>query len=200
MDRRELLKMIAVITGGVMIGGDALLSGCHTEKGKSRGIFSQADVDFLNEVADTILPETKSPGAKAAKVGEFMTVMVNDCYEERDRKSFYEGISKLDEACNKMHGSGFMKVTPAQRLALLTKQDQEAKEYQSKKGELEEAERKKNKDFAGLSNHYFLMMKQLTLYGYFSSEIGATKAMRYMAVPGKYEGSVPYHKGDKAWA
>ena len=48
--------------------------------------------------------------------------------------------------------------------------------------------------------NYFGMMKQLTLLGYFTSEIGATKALRYIAVPGKYEGCVPYKKGDKAWA
>jgi hypothetical protein len=49
-------------------------------------------------------------------------------------------------------------------------------------------------------NHYFGMMKQLTLLGYFTSEIGATQALRYIAIPGKYEGCVPYKKGDKAWA
>ena len=44
------------------------------------------------------------------------------------------------------------------------------------------------------------MIKQLTLWGYFSSEIGATQALRYVAIPGKYEGCIPYKKGDKAWA
>ncbi|MEN9349871.1 MAG: hypothetical protein RL372_849, partial [Bacteroidota bacterium] len=48
--------------------------------------------------------------------------------------------------------------------------------------------------------HYFTMIKQLTLWGYFSSEIGATQALRYVAIPGKYEGCIPYKKGDKAWA
>lgn len=49
-------------------------------------------------------------------------------------------------------------------------------------------------------DHYFMMIKQLTILGYFTSEIGATKALRYMAVPGKYDGSYPFKKGDKAWA
>ena len=51
-----------------------------------------------------------------------------------------------------------------------------------------------------LPNHYFRMIKELTLLGYFTSEIGATKALRYVAVPGRYDGSVPYKKGDRAWA
>ena len=48
--------------------------------------------------------------------------------------------------------------------------------------------------------HYFGMMKQLTLWGYFTSKPGATQALRYVAVPGRYEGCIPYKKGDKAWA
>ncbi|WP_316834662.1 gluconate 2-dehydrogenase subunit 3 family protein [Pedobacter nutrimenti] len=202
MERRELLKMIALLTGGVMIGGNALLVGCSPGKKKAKNAidFTPEEVDFLNEVSETILPATKSPGAKAAKVGTFMTVMVNDCYEDKDQKAFYAGISQLDAACKKMHGSVFLKVTPAQRLSLLVNLDKEAKEYQSKKGGLEEIERKKNKDFAGLPNHYFTMMKQLTMLGYFTSEPGCTQALRYIAVPGRFDGSVPYKKGDKAWA
>jgi hypothetical protein len=70
---------------------------------------------------------------------------------------------------------------------LLTAIDKEAKEYQAAK----------QKDDP---SHYFTLMKQLTLLGYFTSEIGATQALRYEAVPGRYEGCVPYKKGDKAWA
>lgn len=201
MERRELLKMIAVLTGGVMIGGNALLSGCNSEPAAGRHqLFSKEDIDFLNEVAETILPETKTPGAKAANVGQFMTVMVTDCYETKDQKAFRQGIKDLNAACGKMHKTDFMKAKPEQRLSLLTALDKEAKAYQAKKGELEELERKKDKDFPGLPNHYFLMMKQLTMLGYFTSEAGCTQALRYLAVPGKYEGSVPYKKGDKAWA
>lgn len=201
MERRELLKMIALLTGSVMIGGNALLTGCSsTPKAGQQHLFSKEDIDFLNEVAETILPETTTPGAKAANAGQFMTVMVTDCYETKDQSAFQQGIKQLDAACLKMHQTGFMKASAAQRLSLLVALDKEAKTYQSKKGALEETERKKNRDFPGLSNHYFLMMKQLTMLGYFTSEAGCTQALRYIAVPGKYEGSVPYKKGDKAWA
>ncbi|AOM79156.1 gluconate 2-dehydrogenase subunit 3 family protein [Pedobacter steynii] len=201
MERRELLKMIALLTGGVMIGGNALLTGCNQGHNTLKNnFFTEDEIDFLNEVSETILPETGSPGAKAANVGQFMSVMVKDCYEPNDQKAFQEGIKKLDLACEKMHQTGFMKVSPEQRLSLLLSLEKEAKTYQLKKPELEEAERKKNKDFPGLPNHYFIMMKQLTMLGYFTSEAGCTKALRYIAVPGRYEGSVPYKKGDKAWA
>ena len=187
MERRELLKMIALATGSALIGGELLLSGCTNTPSIGGASFSEEDITFLDEVAETIIPKTSTPGAKEAAVGTFMTVMVNDCYTKDDQKIFHEGIKKLDDACKKTHSSSFLKATPGQRTSLLTTLDKEAKEYQ--KG-------KKKED----PNHYFTMIKQLTLLGFFTSKPGATQALRHEAVPGKYDGALPYKKGDRAWA
>ena len=185
MNRREALSRVAILTGGMVLGAEAFLSGCKTN---TKGVtFSKDDVAFLNEVAETIIPATSTPGAKEAKVGEFMTVMVNDCYEEKDQAIFMEGMKKLDEASKKLNSKTFMESTPEQRNALLVALDKEAKEHQ-KAAKPEDPK------------HYFTMIKQLTLSGFFTSEVGATKALRYVAVPGKFVGSSPYKKGDKAWA
>jgi len=48
--------------------------------------------------------------------------------------------------------------------------------------------------------HYFTLLRQLTMLGFFSSELGATESLRYVAIPGKYDGDLPYKKGDRAWA
>ncbi len=186
MNRREALSSVALLLGGTILGSQAFLSGCKTTTGEG-AVFTATDIAFLDEVAETILPATGTPGAKAAKVGEFMTVMVKDCYEAKDQTIFREGMGKLDEASKKKHSKSFMESTPAQRHDLLVELDKEAKEYQKNK---------KKED----PNHYFRMMKELTLTGYFTSEIGATQALRYVAVPGKYEGCIDYKKGDKAWA
>ena len=87
MDRRELLKMVAAATGGVVIGGEFFLAGCkNPEAGVGvSNTFTESDIAFLDEVAETIFPKTNTPGAKDAKVGQFMTVMVNDCYEQKDK-------------------------------------------------------------------------------------------------------------------
>jgi hypothetical protein len=115
-----------------------------------------------------------------------MTVIVNDCYEKKDQDTFLSGMQKLDEASKKKNGKSFMESTPQQRHDLLVELDKEAKDYQKNKKEDDP--------------HYFTLIKQLTLWGYFTSEPGATKALRYVAVPGRYEGCIPYKKGDKAWA
>ena len=187
MNRREAISSVTLLLGGTLLGAEAFLSGCKNPAADASLSFSATDISFLNEVAETILPATSTPGAKEAKVGDFMTVIVKDCYEAKDQTIFKEGMNKIQEACKKACGKSFMDATPEQRHDLLVSLDKEQKEYQSKK---------KPED----PNHYFRMMKELTLWGYFTSEIGATKALRYVAVPGKYEGCIPYKKGDKAWA
>jgi PBP1b-binding outer membrane lipoprotein LpoB len=200
MNRRDALARVALLMGGAVIGADVFLTGCGPstsgkdtakEEAKAPGSnFKPLDpkqIAYLDEVSDTILPPTKSPGAKAAKVGSFMAVMVRDCYAPADQKIFMEGFEKLEAASQKQNGKGFLDSTPAQRTALLTALDAEQKQY-SKTKKVEEP------------NHYFRMLKELTLLGFFTSEVGATQALRYLPVPGKYDGNVPYKKGDKAWA
>ena len=184
MERRELLKMVALLTGGAVIGGEVFLSGCSNKSVKTGMAFSNDDIGYLDEIAETILPKTKTPGAKDAEVGKFMTVMVNDCYDENDQKIFHEGMKKLDETCKTMHSHSFMKADPTQRKECLVSLDKEAKDYMKSK---------KKED----PNHYFTMIKQLTLLGYFTSKPALTVAFDYHAVPSRYDGAMPYKKGDK---
>lgn len=186
MDRREAVQYIGILLGGTLVGANALLTGCKSETGKDQN-FSTDDIAYMDEVAETILPTTSTPGAKAAKVGQFMTVMVNDSYEEKDQKVFKEGLKKLNDFSEKTYDKSFMEATPQQRHDLLVKLDAEQKQY---------TKDKKKEDAA----HYFRMMKELTMLGYFTSEIGSTKARRYIETPGRFEGCVPYKKGEKAWA
>ena len=187
MNRRDAIGRVALIMGGTLIGSEFLLSGCKSKTPTIQDLFDADHVAFLNEVADTILPETKTPGAKAAKVGDFMAVMVRDCYETPDQEVFLKGIGQIDDAANKKFSKKFMDLDATQKTALLTDLDKEQQAY---------SKTKKPKD----PNHYFRMMKELTLLGYFTSEIGCKQALRYVEVPGRFDGCIPYKKGDKAWA
>jgi len=237
IDRREMIRRVGFLLGSVtFVGGSSLLAACEKEHrvvqaGDQVGQFSKADMDFLDEVADTILPTTKTPGAKAARVGAFMAVMVTDCYDEKEQKIFRDGMTKLDDACRKANNTSFMSATPQQRLSLLEALDKEQKTYTdavqaarrkksssdttttttAKKAESHlESPRKEGglgSDVGGATaitadspTHYFRMMKELTMLGYFTSEIGCTQAQRYAETPGKYDPCVPYKPGDKAWA
>jgi hypothetical protein len=187
MNRREAIGRVGLILGGTVIGAEFFISGCKSTSKKVNELFDQDNVALFNEVGETILPATATPGAKAADVGSFMALMVQDCYKPDDQKIFLKGIADLDDASKKKFGKKFMEADAKQRTELLTDLDAEQKAY---------TKTKKPED----PNHYFRMMKELTLLGFFTSEVGATKALRYIAVPGHYDGNVTYKKGDKAWA
>ena len=103
MNRREALSRVALILGGTVVGANVFLEGCKPgdKKAAAAGTFSDGDTAYLDEIAETIIPTTNTPGAKAAGVGAFMTVMVNDCYDEKDQQVFFEGIKLLNEASDK---------------------------------------------------------------------------------------------------
>jgi hypothetical protein len=187
MNRREALGRVGLILGGTIIGAEFFISGCKPSSKKVNELFDENNVALFDEIGETILPATSTPGAKAAAIGNFMALMVQDCYKPEDQKVFVKGIADLDEASKKKFSKSFMEADAKQRTELLTELDAEQKNY---------TKNKKPED----PNHYFRMMKELTLLGFFTSEVGATKALRYIAVPGHYDGNVPYKKGDKAWA
>ncbi len=188
MNRREALSQVAWILGGTIIGSSLFLEyGCSASPEQKSVFFDQKTVDLLNEIAETILPKTNTPGAKDAQVGLFMDIMVKDCYTTEHQVIFQEGIKALDIECKAQSGKTFMDSTDQERKTLLTALDVQQKAYTGTK---------KPED----PPHYFRMMKELTLLGFFTSEIGSTKALRYIETPGKFDGDVPYKKGDRAWA
>lgn len=188
MNRREALARVAWIMGGTVVGGSLFLEGCTRNATNGvESLFEPATIDFIGDVADTILPPTSSPGAKEAGVGEFIPVMIRDCYTEADQKVFLDGLDQLEKAANDQFGRKFQELSADERTELLVSIDKEAKAYQQTKT-------------GDDPNHYFQLFKQLTLLGFFTSELGATQALRYVQVPGKYDGDYPYKKGDKAWA
>lgn len=205
--RREVIQQVATVLGGAaLVGGDRLLAFSIDDEALARammqgvGTFSAADVALLDEIADTILPETTTPGAKAAKTGAFMAVMVTDVYTPPSQQVFRDGMQSLDEACRHAHGTSFMQASPAQRLTVLEALDRE----QRAETEARVPPPANRAPAPASSNdappHYFRMMKELALLGYFTSEIGCTKAMRYIESPGRFDPCAPHAPGDRSWA
>lgn len=193
MKRRELLQRFSAIAGGTMLGADHLVARSidwesldELPDGARIGLFSGRQIRLLNLIADTIIPDTDTPGAKAAKVGQFMAVIVSDCYEPDDQKSFLEGLDALQQACQKKFSRPFQRCTPKQRHDFLVELDLAQKAHHQEQK-------------AGDPPHYFRRLKDLTLWGYFTSEIGATQTLRMVEIPGHFQGCMPYRAGDKAW-
>lgn len=187
ISRREaILRVSAMFGGAALVGQASMLSGCSPEDA-NRAPFTASDIALLDEIAETILPETDTPGAKAAEVGAFMALMVTDTYYKRDQKTFRKGLDRLNARCAETFGRDFVSAEPFERLSLLESLDAEQFEYMQNKS-------------ANAPAHYFRMMKELALLGYFTSEIGYTKAMRYVETPGRFDPCSPYSPGEKTWA
>lgn len=197
LSRREaILRVSALLGGAALVGQSAMLAACggpardpapEPQTAASNALFTDSDIALLDEIADTILPETDTPGAKAAKVGAFMALMVTDSYYPPDQEIFRAGLAAIDERANESFGSGFASASAEDRLALLEELDAEQHAYMASKASDEPA-------------HFFRMMKELSLLGYFTSEIGYTQAMRYLETPGRFDPCVPYAAGEKIWA
>lgn len=226
MNRRKAVQRVALLLGGSVLGAEMFIQyGCKTTPEKEAAeagvktlpdFFTKDEIAYLDEIAETIIPKTTTPGAKDAKVGAFMNVMVRDCYTPEDQQIFKDGLDKIEKLSKEKYSNGFMQMQPDQRKELLTTLDKEAKEYsktpeyktkkealakeENIKDSIEETKGNFGYGKATMPKHYFSMMKELTLLGFFTSEPGATKALRYSAVPGKYDPCMPYQKGDKAWA
>ena len=187
MNRREALSSVALLLGGTVIGGQLFsLAGCKSTPEMVNDLFNTDDVALMDEIADTIIPETNTPGAKAAKTGAFMALMVKDCYKPEHQQIFTEGLKTINESAQTQFKSSFMDLDAEQRKTMLTALDVEQKEYSK-----DEANKEKP--------HYFRMLKDLTLLGFFTSEIGGTEVLKYVEVPGRYDACIPYKKGDVAY-
>lgn len=189
ISRREALRQISALLGGAaLVSGSSLLLAADVDVSQSStALFTTEELAWLNEVAETILPETGTPGAKAAGVGTYIAVMVTDVYEPSDQEVFREGMKSLEAMCQSDFGTGFMGASADQRLDLLQRLDQEQVDYMRSRGEDE-------------PSHYFRMIKELTLTGYFTSEIGMTQAQRYLETPSRWDPCVPHKAGETSWA
>lgn len=184
MNRREAVKTTGALLGGVLITS-ASLTACKRDAGRGTRdggsgfspVLNAEDQALIEEIADTLLPSTSSsPGAKAAGVGPVINLLLTDCREPDEQKRVVDGLKQFRSTV----GDHFASMTQANRENWLRRIDGEAK--------------------AAGDKHYFNLVRELSLQAYFSSEIGATKALRYIMTPGKWVGCVPLQPGQPEWA
>ena len=185
MNRREALKNVAFLMGGAISAttmGVLFESFTLPEKEKNQVSFSATDEEILAEFADIIIPTTaSSPGAKAAGLGAFIPMIIRDCYPANMQEIFASGLKAMQHKCSKEFNKDFLSMSVEERQKLLTSLRDEA-------------------IATNKAPSFFLIARDLTILGYYSSEIGCTQAREYLPVPGRYDGSADYKPGQKAWA
>lgn len=129
-----------------------------------------AQLEQVATIADAIIPRTDTPGARDAGVHRFIDTMLAEYYTSAERDHFVTGLADVQQRARQ---SGNFTAT-------LEQLDREA--------------------HAQRTPTFFRMMKELTILGYYTSQPGATKELRYVQVPGRYDGCVPFPANGRAWA
>ncbi|MBL9210357.1 MAG: gluconate 2-dehydrogenase subunit 3 family protein [Opitutaceae bacterium] len=182
MNRREALRQ-----GGRLATAAALWAGLPARTWAALAAvpgWSDAEEQLLTLLGDTILPATPgSPGAGSVGIGRFVLMMTAECHGPDVAVAVRQLVRDVEADCQAAHGRGFSALNPAEREAILVARERKAAE-QAKGGRFDP----------------FRHVKGLVLLGYFTSEPGATQALRYDPVPGTYRGSVTLGENERSWA
>jgi hypothetical protein len=196
MNRREALQQAAWLMGGAISAPAILgvLNGCTAKPSAQwKPVFlSDAQGAVVAEVAEIMIPRTSTPGAQDIGVPGFIDLMLKDAYPKADQQRFLSGLAQLDEQAQRAHGESFLKLQAAQRAALVQKLHDEAASV----------ERRLDPPPDEAQRPFVLMMKELSMLGFFTSQAGATQVLQYAAVPGAYRACIPVSEAGngKTWA
>lgn len=159
---------------GGLISLPAWASGWTAETVRStQSLLSNSQTDLLADMAETIIPATDTPGAKALQVHQFVQKMVADCYDKPAQERLRKGLDSLDGQAQKSFGKPFAQGDTAQRTTLLTQLSQDSNQKE-----------------------FYSLVKNLTIRGYMTSEYVMTNLTHYEFIPGRYHGCVPVKKVD----
>ncbi len=170
MKRRELIQRASFLVGGTLSTQvTSALLGEVTNTGASVTV-TKAMSQLLAEVADVIIPQTDTVGAKEAGAHEFIIRLMRDCHTLEPQKKFYAGLERIDQRSKAAYQKAFVAISRPEQIEII-------------------------KTTAEQDRGYFKQFKNFTQIGYFTSELGCTQNLRYMPIPGRFEGDVPYEKG-----
>ena len=185
INRREALRTGSVALGGLFMLSNGVLVGCSRDSDKGpppTGMLSTEQQNLVEEIADTLLPKTAaSPGAKEAGAGAAINLLLTDCYEPPAQERIVTGLKELEQQSRMRFQKPFEELSRTDQEEMLRAVSAEGKA-------------------APPDTHWFPFMRELSLRAYFSSEVGMTKALRYVMVPGKWAGCVNKSLGQPAWA
>ena len=190
LNRRDVIRLLggALALPVLSASSFALLREAREQMPASAAGYTLQAVDAhqdatISAIAEWIIPQTDTPGAKATKVNEFIDMMLAEWYSPEEKSSFLQGLADADAQCNAAFGTAFVKGTPSQQRLMMTAWDEEFTKFRESATPFEEKNRFHPPP---VSTQFFQTMKRLTLVGYFTSEAGATQVLHYEVVPSRH--------------
>ena len=227
MNRREALSRVALLMGGALSAPlvSGVLSGCRAEPGATAEDLTVLTGDRGELVAvltEHIIPTTDTPGAREVGVPAFIDLLLADWFPEKEREDFLHGLEDVEAGAQSAHGRPFLALEPEQQVALMRTWDEAAYSPQpsppidedvaeESQAGTDAMQRQRQQEIGGDplaeppppdetpgSQPFF--RKELTLAGYYTSEVGMTQELQWRPVPGYYDGDVPLSEVGRAWA
>jgi glucoside 3-dehydrogenase (cytochrome c) hitch-hiker subunit len=196
MQRREMLRILAAGAALPALSPDlfAFFRAAHPADGYALRTLNPHQNDTLVAMIDQIIPETDTPGAKGARVNEFIDVILTEWANDDERKNFLDGLASVDKKSNELFAKDFSSASPAHQLSLLRAMDEAAAFESSTRPPRPDSDEVEPRD-QQLQGNFFSIFKGITLHGYYTSEIGFTQELKLEIIPGAQHGCVPRGPG-----
>lgn len=194
MNRRDALRMLTA--GAVLPALTPELFAFYRQAQPSAGYtlrtLNPHQNDTVVAMIDQIIPATDTPGAKAARVNEFIDVILTEWAKDEERRHFLDGLADVDKQSNALYSKNFVDTSPEQQVTLLRAMDDAAlgkpKEHARHGNTVPEPDTQLEGDF-------WPVFKRITVHGYYTSEIGFTQELKLQIIPGAQHGCVPLGPG-----
>jgi hypothetical protein len=196
MHRRELFRLLSAAAVAPVLTPDflTLLRRAQPSTDYKIRTLSSHQNDTVIAMIDLIIPATDTPGAKGARVNEFMDVILTDWAIPQERAEFLKGLDDVDVQSTALFGKTFLEITPAQQSALLRSLDDAVDWHHSDPREPVSRDQRDSE----LRGDFFRVFKKMTIHGYYTSEIGFTQELKLEIIPGAQHGCVPVTPEKKA--
>lgn len=196
MNRRNAIKRTAMMLGYAATASSvvAIMNGCKADP-KSMGdanitawkpeFLSENSAKVIGQLAECIIPKTDTGGAIDAGVHSFIDQYLKNTVSEEDQKLFNTALAGFNQDFESKNGKDFLSANQDERNAFLTDFEKEA-----------EAAKKANPD----QPTFWHSFKELTIMGYFTSEVGMKQALVFDPIPGEYKACIPVEEAGGMWA
>ena len=189
MLRRDLLRVLsAAAVAPVLPEVTLLLKQAQTSAGYGLRTLTSHQNAIVVAMIDLLIPATDTPGAKAARVNEFMDVILTDWATVEERARFLAGLDDVDTQANALFGKSFLEASPTQQSAILQVLDDSVDWLH---GPPSDPAVSPDRDFNQLRGEFFRSFKLMTIHGYYTSEIGQTQELKREIIPGAFHGCAP---------
>lgn len=190
MQRREALRLMGAASVFSVLSSDLFAATLEAQLAANKAgtllTLSPAQNEIVVAMTDVMIPATDTPGAKAAKVNEFIDLILTEWATEEEKKIFLEGLAEADRKANALFGHGFAAASTKEQAAIVEEFDEELATSRN------EALPKQVRSWElTLLLPFFAQMRRLTLVGYYTSPIGQEQELKVEIIPGALHGCVP---------